>query len=134
MSFLDRFKKKREVAPAEGKKFESVPDSAVAADKKEAKKARTPANAVILRPVVSEKAAMGESSGKYVFAVSSGANKITVKRAIQELYGVAPKRVRIINTEGKRMRFGRTMGKQQDEKKAIVTLPKGKIISVHEGV
>lgn len=121
MSFFDRFKKKREVAPAEGKKFESV-------------KARVPANAVILRSVVSEKAAMGESGGKYVFFVSSGANKIAVKRAIQALYGVAPKRVRIINTEGKRMRFGRTKGKQQDEKKAIVTLPKGKTISVHEGV
>jgi large subunit ribosomal protein L23 len=45
-----------------------------------------------------------------------------------------PSDVRIMNVEGKRVRTGRNLGKRRDWKKAIVTLPKGKTIHIHEGV
>jgi len=54
--------------------------------------------------------------------------------AVEELYGTKPERVNVINVQGKVMRFGRSMGRRSDFKKAIVTLPSGKTINLHEGV
>lgn len=89
---------------------------------------------VIVRPLVTEKAAHSEGSGKYTFVVARLASKTQVKRAIHELYGVLPASVNMVNMPGKRVRFGRSMGRRSDFKKAVVTLPPGKTISVHEGV
>lgn len=89
---------------------------------------------VIVRPLVTEKAAHSESIGKYTFVVGRGASKTQVKQAVRELYGVLPVSVNMVNAQGKRVRFGRSQGRRSDFKKAIVTLPKGKTIAVHEGV
>lgn len=89
---------------------------------------------ILIRPVMTEKSLQGEGRGHYTFFVASAANKVEIKEAIKELYGVMPTRVRIQNTEGKRVRFGRNMGRRNDMKKAIVVLPKGQTISIHEGV
>ena len=75
-----------------------------------------------------------ELQGQYTFYVSNDATKIDVKRAITEVYGVVPTRVHILNTDGKNVRFGRFIGRRTHTKKAIVTLPKGKTIAIHEGV
>jgi len=40
----------------------------------------------------------------------------------------------VANIEGRRVRFGRSMGKRNDYKKAIITLPEGKTIDIHSGV
>ena len=40
----------------------------------------------------------------------------------------------MINVEGKKVRHGRNKGKRKEWKKAIVTLPAGQSISIHEGV
>jgi len=89
---------------------------------------------VLVSPVVSEKAAGQEIMGQYTFVVYSNATKIQIKQAIKEIYNVMPEAVRIMNFEGKRKRFGRNRGKRKDWKKAVVTLPKGRTISIHEGV
>jgi len=47
---------------------------------------------------------------------------------------VIPKKVRIINVEGKKVRFGRQFGRRSDWKKAIITLAKNQSINIHEGV
>lgn len=75
-----------------------------------------------------------EMLGQYTFYVATTATKIDVKRAIAEVYGVVPVRVHMLNTDGKTVRFGRFTGRRAHTKKAIVTLPKGKTISIHEGV
>lgn len=89
---------------------------------------------ILVRPYVSEKAVHGEAVGRYTFLVRRDANKMHVKKAIFDIYGIHPVSVRLMNMEGKRVRFGRSLGKRQDMKKAIVTLPKGKTISIHSGV
>lgn len=89
---------------------------------------------VLLAPLMSEKALLGEMQGQYTFLVVTTATKVDVKRAVQEVYGVLPVRVRMVNTDGKVVRFGRFMGRRAAVKKAIVTLPKGKTIAIHEGV
>jgi large subunit ribosomal protein L23 len=89
---------------------------------------------ILIRPVMTEKSLTGEAQGQYTFFVSPTANKVEIKEAIRELYGVMPARVRVLHVEGKRVRFGRSMGRRNDTKKAIVVLPKGTTISIHEGV
>lgn len=92
------------------------------------------ANQVILQPLVTEKSAIHQSVNQYSFVVDRDATKLTIKQAIKDLYGVAPVSVRVVNVQGKYVRFGRTTGRRQDWKKAIVTLPQGKSIQIHEGV
>jgi large subunit ribosomal protein L23 len=89
---------------------------------------------VLVKPLVTEKSAIAESKNKYSFIVSLSANKNQVKEAIAEVYGVKPVKVNIINTDGRPMRFGRSMGRRSDYKKAIVTLPAGSTIDIHAGV
>ena len=78
---------------------------------------------IVLRRLVTEKAAAGAPRSQYVFEVAPDANKITIKRALQQRYGVAPEKVRIVNLRGRGMRFGRTQGKTKAWKKAIATFP-----------
>jgi large subunit ribosomal protein L23 len=89
---------------------------------------------VILRPLVTEKAAVMTGTNTYVFVVKNDANRVAVRMAIKKMYGVDPVRVNIQNVEGKKKRFGHNIGKRSDWKKALVTLPAGKTINVHEGV
>ena len=89
---------------------------------------------VLVKPLVTEKSAVAESKNKYSFVVAKSANKNQIKTAIAEIYGVKPSQVNVANIEGRRVRFGRTMGKRNDYKKAIITLPAGKSIDIHTGV
>ena len=89
---------------------------------------------VLTRPLISEKAAIAEATGVYTFVIKKDVSKIDIKNAIKEIYGVEPKKVRVINVEGKVKRSGRSQGRRTDWKKAVITLPKGQSISIHEGV
>lgn len=150
MSIFDRFKKDGEVSE-KGSVAKQV--TAVASDsttpvvkepaKKSTKKAATKASdrglssfatRTILAPVVSEKTAHLSDNNVMVFHVASNANRISVRQALKELYNVSPLKVNIMNTRGKAVRFGRSVGQRSDVKKAIVTLPKGTRIDVFEGV
>lgn len=89
---------------------------------------------VIIRPVVTEKAAHLAEEGKYVFEVDTNATRVEVQQAVTRLYGVRPVGVNVQNVRAESVRFGRRTGTRKAWKKAIVTLPEGKKIDVHEGV
>lgn len=89
---------------------------------------------VIVRPLLTEKSALLQTKNQYTFMVATWASKLNVKEAVKSLYGVTPTAVNLINVEGRRMRFGAAAGRRSDVKKAIVTLPAGQSITVHQGV
>ncbi|MFH1789611.1 MAG: 50S ribosomal protein L23 [bacterium] len=89
---------------------------------------------VILSPLVTEKAAVAESFGKYTFLVAKWSTKNNIKKAMEEIYGIRPTGITIMNIDGRKTTFRRTRGRRQDYKKAVVTLQKGKSIDVHKGV
>jgi large subunit ribosomal protein L23 len=89
---------------------------------------------VLLKPVLSEKAATLESKHSYVFVVKLDATKEDIKRAVAQVYGVRPHTVRTMRFDGKNVRFGAYAGRRGAWKKAIVTLRAGESIRIHEGV
>ncbi len=107
----------------------------VKAGKKE-KKIRHYGNAhkVLIKPLITEKAANLGTENKYVFEAAVSANKIEIAKAINEVYGIMPVSVNIINMQGKKVRSGKFQGKRKSWKKAIVMLPKDKTINIYEGV
>ncbi len=92
------------------------------------------ADKVLVRPLVTEKAAIAASKNQYGFIVAKGANKTNIKKAVESVYGVKPVAINVSNVSGKNVRFGRSLGRRSDYKKAMVTLPQGKTINIHEGV
>ena len=89
---------------------------------------------ILVKPLITEKAANLGTENKYVFEVSENANKIQITSAVNEVYGIEPVSVNIISVKGKKVRYGRHFGQRKDTRKAIVTLPKGKTINIYEGV
>lgn len=78
---------------------------------------------IIIRPLISEKSSDLIEAKKYTFIVAVKANKIEIKRALEEIFGVKVKVVNTANLKGKRKRLGRyPMGKQPNWKKAVITL------------
>lgn len=81
---------------------------------------------IIKRPVVSEKATLlTEKQNKYVFEVAPAANKIQVKKAVEDLFKVSVTNVRTMRVPGKRKRVRFQIGRTPEWKKAIVTLKEG---------
>jgi large subunit ribosomal protein L23 len=90
---------------------------------------------LIKGPVVTEKShAQKEQANKVTFKVSLDANKIEIRRAIQELFKVKVLAVNTVRLEGKKKRMARSEGKRPDWKKAIVTLAPGEKIAGFEGL
>ena len=86
---------------------------------------------IIIAPVVTEKSQVLASNGKtYVFKVRKDANKIQIKKAIEELFNVKVKSVNTLNTKPKDKRVGRYTGKTKTYKKAYVTLVDGASIEM----
>lgn len=142
MSILDTWKKRKaqhdkakvsKQMPVSGKPVETLLTTEalpVPADKS----VTGHAYAVLIRPVLSEKTARQEAEGLYTFAVAKNATKNSIKQAVRQVYGVVPIGVRMINGQGKWVRFGRFTGRRTDCKKALVVLKKGQSIRIHEGV
>lgn len=120
------------VPKIEEKKAATVKD--VAKDVSVAKKTAIFSHRVLLKPLVTEKGAKQTEQNKYFFMVSAKANKVMVKQAIVETYGIWPLSVNILRVKGKNVKFGRREGTRKDWKKAIITLPQGKSIDVYKGV
>ena len=82
---------------------------------------------VIRRPIVTEKSTLLRETGNNVlaFEVDAKANKIDVKRAVEELFKVKVQEVRLFNVRGKMKRMGRFVGKRVDWRKAYVRLKEG---------
>jgi large subunit ribosomal protein L23 len=90
---------------------------------------------IIRIPLVSEKGTnMRINENKYVFKVDKKANKLEIKRAIEELFKVKVEDVTTMMMHGKPKRLGRFEGRRTDWKKAIVRLKKGETIELFETV
>jgi len=85
----------------------------------------------LIAPVVTEKSTRAfDDNNQYVFYVANSANRNDVKAAIElafEQEKVEVESVKILNVKGKTKRFGRTIGKRNDRKKAIIRLKSGEI-------
>lgn len=92
------------------------------------------AREILVRPVISEKSALASTQSKYVFEVSKNANKFMVANAVAEKYGVRPVAVRVSTVPSKTRYRKNIAGKIGAWKKATVTLPAGKSITVVEGL
>lgn len=83
---------------------------------------------ILRRPIITEKSMQaefnkaGEEIKKYTFEVPKTANKIEIKKAVEEVFGVKVAAVNTMNVKGKPKRMGRYEGKRPDWKKAVVTL------------
>ncbi len=85
---------------------------------------------LLIRPVVTEKALIENQKGTYLFEVAPNATKLSIKKAIANVYGTMPVAVNMLRRKGKEVRFGKIKGKRKDEKRAIVTLKKGQRIEL----
>src|SRR5205807_3746602 len=90
---------------------------------------------VILRPVVSEKTVSLNENGVYTFVVHPGANRVQIRQAVEQLFGVRVAKVNTLNRKGKRKRNRRTFtyGTRPDIKRATVTLMPGDRTDLVEG-
>ena len=85
---------------------------------------------VIIAPVITEKSAIQRENNVYTFKVAKDANKIQIKKAIEEAFGVKVVKVNTLNTKSKSKRVGRYTGKTKAYKKAYVTLKDGDSIEL----
>ena len=97
---------------------------------------------IIIKPLLSEKVnKLTEFAQQYVFQVSTKANKLQIKSAVEEKFEVKVKKVRTINCKGKMKNTSmksngkvlRTSGFRSDWKKAIITLSEGHKIDIVGG-
>lgn len=95
-----------------------------AASKKEEKKGERFSH-IITRPRITEKASTRSGGNSYTFDVSNTANKSEIKKAIREIYGVVPVKVRTLYVKQKQRIRGGVSGETSARKKAIVFLKAG---------
>jgi large subunit ribosomal protein L23 len=90
---------------------------------------------LIKGPIITEKThAQKEAANKLTFRVNLKANKIEIRKAIEDIFKVKVLGVNTVHVRGKQKRLGRTMGYRPDWKKAIVTLAPGEKIAGFEGL
>ena len=87
---------------------------------------------IIISPIISEKSMEMIQDKKYTFKVDKRANKIEIKKAIEEIFKVEVEKVTTLNVMGKMKRVGVHQGKTPDWKKAIVKLKGSKTIEFFE--
>jgi large subunit ribosomal protein L23 len=87
---------------------------------------------VIIRPVVSEKSYAAIDENTYTFVVAPGANKIEIRQAVEEIFGVRVVNVNTVNRKGKRKRNRRSgvWSTRVSTKRAIVSLAEGDRIEI----
>ena len=91
---------------------------------------------IIIRPIITEQSMEDLDIKKYVFEVAPDANKIEIKKAIEEIFGVKVIKVTTINMDGKQRRNGRyPAGRTASWTKAVVKLSEdSKTIDLFEGM
>ncbi len=81
---------------------------------------------ILLSPIVSEKSTIAaEESNRFVFKVQKAATKLEIRKAVELMFEVEVDTVQVLNVKGKVKRFGRSLGKRSDWKKAYVKLKTG---------
>ena len=90
---------------------------------------------IVKKPIITEKSMDQMADRKYTFEVAADANKIEIKKAVEEIFGVKVEKVTTMRMLGKIKRMGVNSGKRPDWKKAIVKLTeKSKNIEFFEGL
>lgn len=89
---------------------------------------------VISSPVITEKSTLLSESNQVVFNVPRTATKPDIKAAVEALFGVKVTSVNTLVRKGKVKRFRGRIGRQSDQKKAVVTLAEGQSIDVSTGL
>lgn len=91
---------------------------------------------IIIRPIITEQSMEALDLKKYVFEVRKDANKIEIKKAVEEIFGVEVQKVTTTNVPGKMKRTGRyPAGMSPAWKKAVVKLTEdSKTIEIFEGM
>ena len=91
---------------------------------------------IILRPVITEQSMEAADEKKYVFMVATDANKVEIKKAVEEIFGVKVEKVNTIRMQGQVKRTGAyPAGRRPAYKQAIVTLTAdSKTIEFFEGM
>lgn len=135
MKIFDIFKrkKKKEISKVEEPKEKEV-EIKKEEIKPKIKKKEGEALKILIKPLTTEKTSFLSQYNQYVFEVAPEANKIEIERAFYNVYGIKPQSVNVVKIKGKEVRYGRTVGRTKDRKKAIITLKPGEKITVYEGV
>lgn len=94
---------------------------------------------ILLKPIVTEKmTSQGDKFNRYGFIVARDANKLQIKKAVEELYGVTVASINTIRYGGKiksrNTKSGLLIGKTNAVKKAIVTLAEGNKIDFYSNI
>lgn len=84
--------------------------------------------------VVTEKSTLCQEQRCYVFDVASWANKMSIKQAVELIFGVKVAAVNTLTRKGKTRSFRGTRGQHSDVKKAMVSLDKGHSIDLEKGM
>ena len=94
--------------------------------------------AVLIKPILTEKATSSNESGKFSFIVNKKANKVQVKKAVEKTYNVNVASVNTINVLGKSIskftKTGIVTGRKPSYKKAIVQLKDGEFIDFYSQI
>lgn len=84
------------------------------------------AHEIIIKPILTEKSYKGLANKTYTFKVAKDANKVEIKKAVEEIFDVKVEKVNTLIVKGREKsqntKHGRTVGKTSDYKKAIVKL------------
>ncbi|MFW5944725.1 MAG: 50S ribosomal protein L23 [Bacteroidota bacterium] len=96
-------------------------------------------NDILIKPVITEKMTeQGEDYNKYSFIVNKNANKIQIRNAVEEMYGVTVDSVNTMRYRGKQRsrytRAGIIRGRENSYKKAIVTLVESDTIDFYSNI
>ena len=94
---------------------------------------------ILLKPIVTEKmTSQGDKFNRYGFLVAKNANKLQIKKAVEELYGVTVDSVNTMRYGGKiksrNTKSGLLIGKTSAIKKAVVTLAEGNKIDFYSNI
>ena len=90
---------------------------------------------IVKKPIITEQSMENVADKVYVFEVAKRANKIEIRQAIEEIFGVKVAKVNTMNVPGKEKRMGVHSGFRPDWKKAVVRLTEeSKTIELFEGM
>lgn len=94
---------------------------------------------ILLKPIVTEKmTSQGDKFNRYGFLVDRNANKLQIKKAVEELYSVSVDSVNTLRYGGKiksrNTKSGLLIGRTSATKKAIVTLAEGNVIDFYSNI
>ena len=127
VALFDRFRKK---PPRVEPRHAAQPHAGAGAEAKPTVRPNAERRIVgtIVGPHLTEKASGATARGWYTFRVRDGANKIVIKQAVEDRYGVKVERVRVGRQRPKEVRRGRVIGSSPGFKKAMVKVRAGQSI------